>query len=644
MQSNRRGQLLGITVPQGAGGPRETPTTRRRGRSTAERPLHRLEQLLSLQLEVSRLLVQAAELDEVGAVLLEVLGGRLGLRAATLWLLGDGGDLRPLAVWKAPGATGAPAVPRAGVLAGEAQATKSVVTASHLGAAVPVVADRLYGVVELLGSLPPDEDLRTVLVDLGIQIGQFVRRAQAEDALRRTVDQLTRIAATDPLTGVRNRRAFERALAGVGDHFSVLAVDVDNLKPVNDEYGHEAGDAVLRTVAASLVSMVRGTDLVARIGGDEFVVLLPGAGAHEAATVAERMRTTMHGVAAAHQPIRISIGWASSGRLRDPRVVWRAADTHLTTAKRRGRDRVEGAPLDLPTRLACRGTTWEERVDDLLASHSVPMLYQPLVALDDRRVLGYEALARPWGTAATASVEDLFRAAHRAGRVRDLDWLCRRMALEQAPWTLPGWLLFVNVSTAALLDPLHDVDQMLLLCRAAGADPERLVLEITEREPVGDYERLGLVLAAYREHGIRFALDDLGEGHSTLELLAAADPEFLKVARTLTAAAPRSSPHAVVRALVTFAAATGATVLAEGVEDEVAVERMRHLGVTVGQGFHLGIPVTAAEITGDALPVPPEHCACGGTAGTTGPGDAPPCGPAPEPAFSPLRRRQWVSP
>jgi EAL domain-containing protein (putative c-di-GMP-specific phosphodiesterase class I) len=134
-------------------------------------------------------------------------------------------------------------------------------------------------------------------------------------------------------------------------------------------------------------------------------------------------------------------------------------------------------------------------------------------------VMGYEALARPEGFAALDSVEAVFEAARTNGQIRDLDWVCRRRAVEDAKQLPEGIALFLNISAAALLDPVHGVDQLLLLLHAAERAPQTVVLEITESERIRDYEVLGRVLSSYRAEGIRFALDDVGEGHSTLELL-----------------------------------------------------------------------------------------------------------------------------
>ena len=209
---------------------------------------------------------------------------------------------------------------------------------------------------------------------------------------------------------------------------------------------------------------------------------------------------------------------------------------------------------------------------------------------------GYEALARPEGYGASDSVETLFEVAHRSGHIRDLDWLCRRAALSQAA-SLPAEMpLFMNVSVAALLDPLHDVDQLLLLLEWTGRSPYRLILEIGEHESVRDLDRLRIVLTSYRSAGIRFAIDDLGEGFATTELLETAEPEFVKLARSLTMNAARRSARAAISTALKFARAHDSIVIAEGVENELVSDQIRSLDIPLGQGFGLGRPTVAADL------------------------------------------------
>ena len=149
-------------------------------------------------------------------------------------------------------------------------------------------------------------------------------------------------AATDALTGLKNRREFERVLKHTPrERYAVLAIDVDNLKPINDAHGHEAGDNVLRSVASVLGGLVRTGDVLARVGGDEFAALLAGAATDEAEKVAERMREAVHHVAVPEGHAGISVGCATGAAGDDAFATWRSADLAMYAAKRQGRDRVQ---------------------------------------------------------------------------------------------------------------------------------------------------------------------------------------------------------------------------------------------------------------------------------------------------------------
>jgi diguanylate cyclase (GGDEF)-like protein len=467
-------------------------------------------------------------------------------------------------------------------------------SAYRSGALLPIrTPGRLFGV--LISLDPRTGGFAAEDVDFLVALA-----AEAAGVLDRSalVQRLERMASTDSLTGLRNRREFERLLdeSELGQ-VAVLAIDVDNLKPINDEFGHEAGDAVLRAVGATLSGLLREWDLVARVGGDEFAALLVGATTEEALSVAERIRAAMHGVAVPQGQARISVGCAAGGDGADVRDVWQLADAALFRAKRSGRDRAVGARDDDTWR---EGAEWSAMLPLLLARRTVRAVYQPIVRLDSGELVGYEALARPGAHPTAGSVEALFVAAHRLGVARDLDWLCRRTAIQDAHDVPAGVPVFVNVGVGALLDPVHDVDQMLLLLRFAGRAPQDVVLEITERETITDLERLRAVLARYRDEGFRIAIDDVGEGRCTLEVLATAMPEYLKLARSLIVNATAPGPRSAIEAAVAFARSSGASVIAEGVETAAIAERTRGLGIELGQGWHLGLPVEA-----DALAVVP---------------------------------------
>jgi len=457
----------------------------------------------------------------------------------------------------------------------------------HSAIAVPLRSGKgdVFGVVTL-GSTLAEHQWTPQDVVMAQGIGD-----QAAVALERGLlyEGQKRRAQTDPLTELPNRREFDRLLAlPPAGPYAVLAIDLDNLKMINDEYGHEAGDAMLRVVAGAIRAALRAEDQLARVGGDEFAALLPDTDEAAGFEIADRLTRAMQGVAVPFGAARMSIGCAAGTPGDDPRAVWAAADEALYRAKVAGRNQVAVHAVEPPAADGPR-RRWAETVPELLARRQMSTVFQPVVDLGTGTILGYEALARP-DLDSRDGVEGLFRAAVRLGLGRDLDWLCRRSAVGSAHFTEEDALLFLNVGVPALLDPLHDVDQMLLLLRWSGLRADRVVLEITERENVNDYKRFSGVLDRYREHGFRFAMDDVGEGHSTLEVLATGVPEFIKIARTLTRAAGEPGPCAAIRALHTFAEHRGATLIAEGIETAADVAAMRELGVRFGQGYHLGRP------------------------------------------------------
>ena len=451
-------------------------------------------------------------------------------------------------------------------------------------------------------TLPSEETLTTEsIAEISDEAGFAIARIRAQGALRAEALRMAELASTDRLTGLKNRREFDRILGTIPRQpFAVLAIDVDHLKVVNDEFGHESGDTVLRTVATTLALMLRGWDVIARVGGDEFAAILLDVDAAEAASAAQRLRAAMHLVPTPGGRSNISLGWASATAGTDPMSAWRRADECLYEAKRSGRDRVVGRHVDGAEQITPSGSSVTELIGELVNGLPIHSVYQPIVDLNDGHVVGYEALARPEGFGASDSVEALFEVAHRSGHIRDLDWLCRRAALSQAASLPPGILLFMNVSVAALLDPLHDVDQLMLLLEWTGRSPHRLILEIGEHESVRDLDRMRLVLTSYRKAGIRFAIDDLGEGFATTELLDTAEPEFVKLARSLTMNAARRSTRVAIKTALGFARNHKSIVIAEGVENELVSDQIRSLHIPLGQGFGLGRPTSAADLPDSA--------------------------------------------
>ena len=432
----------------------------------------------------------------------------------------------------------------------------------------------------------------------GVQTVSIVRditdKKRADEALRLSERQAKLAARVDPLTQVANRRAWEeelpRAIARARRDGSPLVVgllDLDNFKEYNDDWGHGMGDRLLEAYATGWRAALREVDFVARYGGDEFAVILPGTDLTAGRLVMDRLR------ALSPERQTFSVGLALWDGSETAGALVARADGALYETKRAGRGRVVAASDPE----AGAAPNWSLRVPELLESRAMRAVYQPICRLDGREVVGFEALARPLDDGLRAGVETMFSTAQRLGYSRDLDWLCRRAAVQYARFP-SGTRIFINVSVHALLDPLHDVDQMELLLRWGGRDAADIVLEISERDQINDLARLRQVLADYRAAGFAFALDDVGEGHSTMEVLASTEPEYIKVATRLSRGARDGGPRSAVLALVTFGRASGGEVIAEGLETAEEIETIAELGVTLGQGFALGAPQEASGPVG----------------------------------------------
>ncbi|HET9050728.1 MAG TPA: bifunctional diguanylate cyclase/phosphodiesterase [Candidatus Dormibacteraeota bacterium] len=468
-------------------------------------------------------------------------------------------------------------------------------TARGITLAFASIAIAAGGVV--LGTRPPGgavDGLRLsreswLLLLAGLVLpGLAIRRLVGE--LRARVAHLARLSRTDPLTGVANRLAWDEELPREASRAQrdrlatcIALIDVDRLGAFNDLRGHAEGDLLLRRVASSWHACVRGGDLVARLDGGRFGVLLRRCPIDQAVIIMERLRVCMPDAQTA------SVGVASWEGREGVAAALLRAENALVAAKRRGRDRICVAPA-AGTAQDSAFDNWVPVVRQVLAERSVVSVYQPIVDLGSGAVCAYEALARPDAKVVDISVERMFSTAQQMGLARELDWLCRRAALSDTSWLPRGTLLFVNCNIGLLTDPVHRVDQMLLVMAAAGLNPADLVLEITERELAGDLGRLRVVVDAYRREGFRFAVDDVGEGHSTLEVLATVRPEFVKIARSLVIEVGNVGARAAIRAVVAFARESGALVIAEGIEQRQTAADMRNLGVDMAQGYLFGRP------------------------------------------------------
>ena len=409
-------------------------------------------------------------------------------------------------------------------------------------------------------------------------------------------------ATRDSLTDLGNHRSFQDELARAvavaarrSEPLALALIDLDDFKFINDRYGHRRGDEML-TQVARVLERGRAHDRAFRIGGDEFAVLLPGTNAAEARVgIERRLAAAREGDAKSTFTVGLAILHASEDS--DPAVLWEQADAALYEGKRSGGEIVVFD--DVAELLSIVTPAKVQALRTLLDEPRVEIAFQPIWDLQDGRVLGLEALARPWDGYHFDGPADMFAVAEKIGRAHELDAVCRSAALARASEIPDGVLLFLNLNPQSLTHGDLAGDRLLRTVAAAGLQPSQVVLEITERSNA----RLSQVIAdatRLRGLGFRLALDDVGAGNAGLEMLRELPVDFVKIDHTVIAAALEDThAQAVLLAIIAYAGRAGAYVIAEGIESEQVLsfvnsaEEIRLADgppIKGGQGYLLGRP------------------------------------------------------
>jgi diguanylate cyclase (GGDEF)-like protein len=399
--------------------------------------------------------------------------------------------------------------------------------------------------------------------------------------------RLEELAHRDPLTGLANHRRFQELLGeelgqarGGSRPLAVVILDIDDFKRINDAHGHPFGDEVLNAAAASLSAAMRSIATVARVGGDEFGLVVPDADGGRAFALAEAARAAVEAAAPARGSLRCSAGIACFPEdARTAGALLQLADGALSWAKETGRGRSRRYD---PEHVVV--VTEEQREDfaELIARpRAVQPVFQPIVSLASGEVVGFEALARFDGRP-NLPPSWWFSQAHRFGLGAALEAEAARVALA-TPDRPSGGFLSVNLSPSALASP--EVSELL------PADLRGVVIEITEEERVLDAEALQRHLDPLRARGARIAVDDAGEGYAGLQQVMSMRADMIKLDRALVADVHADPAKiALIGSLVHFARSTSASLCAEGVETLDELRVLIHLGVVHGQGWALGRP------------------------------------------------------
>ena len=461
----------------------------------------------------------------------------------------------------------------------------------------------------------------TVARDTDGAIQYFIVVIEDISERKRAEAEVERLALYDPLTSLPNRRLFadrlQHALAVARRSQrcgALLYVDLDRFKHLNDARGHAAGDALLKLVAERLQASVRGEDTVARLGGDEFVVLLEGVSETTAAAtiaagaVAEKIRQALE---AAFSPegyehyISASVGvtvFPKGGESAED--LLKEADTAMYRAKERSRNAVCFYAPEMQTAAELR-LSLECDLRTALGGDEFRLFLQPQVNTEGR-IVGTEALLR-WAHPEKGLVppSTFIPLAEDTGLIVPLgEWVLNTAAgfIRRVEAAGADLHIAVNVSPRQFREPQF-VERLQAILRANGADPKRLVLEITEGVVIADFSDTIAKMTELQQLGIRLSIDDFGTGYSSLAYLKRLPLHELKIDRTFISDLPDDANDvALVDTILSVASHLQLQVVAEGVETQAQFEFLKRRGCTLFQGYYFGRPQAAAELYGFLAP------------------------------------------
>jgi diguanylate cyclase (GGDEF)-like protein len=421
--------------------------------------------------------------------------------------------------------------------------------------------------------------------------------------LRARLDIAMHAARHDGLTGILNRAGFVTELAARlmrrRQQQTVLLIDLDRFKTVNDTLGHDAGDDLVRKICAAMAAVVSPGDVLARLGGDEFGIIIEGAsevGVADFCALALRVCSQSRRVLGHEVQVSASIGVAHQGENHTQVELMRHADLALYAAKKEGRNRYRVYDTAIDEAAKHRHSI-ESGLERAMNTSQLKMAYQPIVQARSGEILGFEALIR-WTSPehGVISPADFVPIAEETGLILELgDWITRQALKDCRRWGGP--YVSVNLSARQFLRQ-NVAERILQYAEDADLPPQRIQIELTETAIIDDVQRADQNLKILRAAGVRVALDDFGTGYSSLVYLNQFAIDCIKIDKSFVDNITRDRQSAVIVASVSMLAASlGMSVVAEGVETEEQRQLLIAAGCGALQGYRFGRPMSAQDVT-----------------------------------------------
>jgi len=603
----------------------------------ATRALFERQQELALLEAIATAANEAANLNDVIQLTIRRVCAHTGFPIGHAYLLGSSGEVEPTVIWQVddrarvaafrrvteatslavgrglPGRvveSGRPVwvedVTRDSNFPRAAEAAEAGIRGAF---AFPILAGpQTEGVLEFFSyrEMRSDDGVLHLMTQIGTQLGRLIERTRAQE-------RIAHQATHDALTGLPSRVLFQDRLShalrrrrNAKTSIAVCFIDLDRFKSVNDTFGHGVGDELLEQAAERLRSVLRPADTIARMGGDEFVILCEElSGEREAVRLAERLQRLFSepfATRGGEHMVNASIGVAIGDENADAETLVRDADSAMYRAKERGRGRYELCDDEMRRRAIRRAQT-EQALSRALENDELDLHFQPIVALGSGEITAVEALLR-WHHPEHGLIdpEEFIPIAEESGQIIPIGaWVLREACRQAVRWRAhlgakAPTPITVNLSARQLgLPELTEVVERTL--QETGCAPADLALELTESTAVSSEALSSDTLEKLRALGVRVLLDDFGTGYSSLNHIRHLPIDTIKIdgsfVRELRS---RQEAKVIVRAIVGMAAALGLDVIAEGAESEEQALLASELGCEFAQGYHFAHPMPAAEL------------------------------------------------